>query len=120
MLATATLAGPAIKGWYFGFDYLNTVKPPNQWSKFFVSNWEKDHGGALPSFYNAADYITWRKGLGTTYVQADYDTWRSHFGQTAGSGSGVSAITAVPEPATLIMVIAGFFAISSCRCTTVS
>jgi branched-chain amino acid transport system substrate-binding protein len=54
----ATLAGPAIKGWYFGFDYLNTVKPPNQWSKFFVSMWEKDHGGELPSFYNAADYIT--------------------------------------------------------------
>lgn len=54
----AKLAGPAIKGWYFGFDYLNTVNPPSDWSKFFVTNWEKDNGGALPSFYNAADYIT--------------------------------------------------------------
>jgi hypothetical protein len=54
----AKLAGPAIKGWYFGFDYLNTVKPPNKWSQFFVTNWQKDHGGELPSFYNAADYIT--------------------------------------------------------------
>jgi ABC-type branched-subunit amino acid transport system substrate-binding protein len=54
----AQLAGPAIKGWYFGFDYLNTVNPPSEWSKFFVRNWEKDHGGTLPSFYNAADYIT--------------------------------------------------------------
>jgi ABC-type branched-subunit amino acid transport system substrate-binding protein len=54
----AKLAGPAIKDWYFGFDYLNTVNPPSDWSKFFVTNWEKDNGGALPSFYNAADYIT--------------------------------------------------------------
>lgn len=54
----AQLAGSAIKGWYFGFDYLNTVNPPSEWSKFFVKNWEKDHGGALPSFYNAGDYVT--------------------------------------------------------------
>jgi ABC-type branched-subunit amino acid transport system substrate-binding protein len=54
----AKLAGPAIKDWYFGFDYLNTVNPPSDWSKFFVTNWEKDNGGALPSFYNAADYVT--------------------------------------------------------------
>jgi branched-chain amino acid transport system substrate-binding protein len=54
----AQLAGPAIKGWYFGFDYLNTVNPPSEWSKFFVSNWEKDNGGHVPSFYNAGDYIT--------------------------------------------------------------
>jgi branched-chain amino acid transport system substrate-binding protein len=54
----ASLAGPAIKGWYFGFDYLNTVNPPSQWSKFFVNSWEKDNGGQLPSFYNAGDYIT--------------------------------------------------------------
>jgi len=56
--ALAKLAGPAIKGWYFGFDYLNTVNPPSDWSKFFVQNWEKDNGGQLPSFYNAADYVT--------------------------------------------------------------
>jgi hypothetical protein len=54
----AKLAGPAIKDWYFGFDYLNTVNPPSDWSKFFVTNWEKDNGGELPSFYNAADYVT--------------------------------------------------------------
>jgi branched-chain amino acid transport system substrate-binding protein len=56
--ALATLGGSALKGWYFGFDYLNTVKPPNPWSKFFVSQWQKDHGGATPDFYNAGDYIT--------------------------------------------------------------
>ena len=36
---------------------------------------------------DAADYVVWRKGLGTTYTQKDYDTWRAHFGQTAGIGS---------------------------------
>jgi branched-chain amino acid transport system substrate-binding protein len=54
----AKLAGPALKDWYFGFDYLNTVDPPSDWTKFFVENWKKDHNGVLPSFYNAADYIT--------------------------------------------------------------
>ncbi|MCW3066267.1 MAG: amino acid transporter substrate-binding protein [Solirubrobacterales bacterium] len=54
----AKLAGPAVKDWYFGFDYLNTQDPPSDWSKFFVTNWAKDNGGGLPSYYNAADYIT--------------------------------------------------------------
>ena len=37
----------------------------------------------LPGDYNhngivdAADYVVWRKGLGTTYTQADYDVWRA-------------------------------------------
>ena len=54
---------------------------------------------------DAADYVVWRKGLGTTYTQADYDVWRAHFGQTAGSGSGASAIAAVPEPTTLVLLM---------------
>jgi autotransporter-associated beta strand protein len=49
---------------------------------------------------DGADYIVWRKGLGTVYSQADYDTWRAHFGEVAGSGSGVGLGAAVPEPAT--------------------
>jgi len=52
---------------------------------------------------DAADYVVWRKGLGTFYTQSDYNVWRTHFGQTAGSGA--SANTAVPEPATLVMLI---------------
>ena len=35
---------------------------------------------------NAADYVVWRKGLGTAYTPNDYNVWRAHFGQTAGSG----------------------------------
>jgi hypothetical protein len=54
----AKIAGSAYKGWLMGFDYLNSNNPPNDWSKFFVKNWAKDHGGQVANFYNAGDYIT--------------------------------------------------------------
>ncbi len=59
---------------------------------------------------NAADYVVWRKGLGTTYTQTDYDAWRAHFGQTAGSGAGNNGFSsvAIPEPATLTLFVLGF------------
>ena len=44
----------------------------------------------LPGDYNrdgvvdAADYVVWRKGMGTTYTQGDYDVWRAHFGASLG------------------------------------
>jgi hypothetical protein len=60
-----------------------------------------NHDGAV----NAADYVLWRKGLGTPYTQFDYNVWRSHFGQTTGSGSGATASAAVPEPSTLVLLI---------------
>ncbi len=65
----------------------------------------------LPGDYNqngivdAADYVVWRKGLGTLYTQNDYDVWRVHFGQTAGSGVGASANAAAPEPANLELLV---------------
>ena len=54
---------------------------------------------------DAADYVVWRQGLGVTYMPNDYEVWRPHFGQTAGSSSGASANAAVPEPATLVLMI---------------
>lgn len=54
----AKLGGAALKGWYFGVDYLNNVNPPNQWAKFFLDNWKKDHGGQPPNYYSANDYCT--------------------------------------------------------------
>ena len=53
---------------------------------------------------DAADYVVWRKGLGTAYTQADYNVWRTHFGQPPGSGSSASANTSVPEPATFVLL----------------
>ena len=40
-----------------------------------------------------------------TIDPGDYDVWRAHFGQTAGSGSGDSTNAAIPEPATLMLLI---------------
>src|SRR3954469_10319184 len=54
---------------------------------------------------DAADYVTWRKGLGTAYTQSNYDSWRAHIGQFAGSGSGASFTSSVPEPQSLLMLL---------------
>jgi hypothetical protein len=47
---------------------------------------------------DAADYVVWRKGLGTNYSEADYDQWRGHFGETAGSGA-IAPLSRVPASA---------------------
>jgi autotransporter-associated beta strand protein len=60
---------------------------------------------------DAADYVSWRKGLGTIYSQSDYNAWRSNFGQTAGSGSEASTNAAVPEPASALLLLVGILAI---------
>ncbi len=69
-------------------------------------------------FIDAADYVVWRQTLGQTggglaadgngdnmVDQTDYAVWRSQFGQTSGSGSGAIANAAVPEPATLVLLM---------------
>jgi hypothetical protein len=63
---------------------------------------------AIPGDFNhdgsvdAADYVIWRKTDGTA---AGYNAWRTHFGQPPGSGAAADANAAVPEPATLVMLI---------------
>jgi T5SS/PEP-CTERM-associated repeat protein len=78
----------------------------------------------LPGDYNhnnvvdAADYVLWRKTLGQSGAalaadgngnnmidSGDYNIWRAHFGQPPGSGSGTLANGAVPEPATLLLLL---------------
>ena len=72
---------------------------------------------------DAADYTVWRDHLGQSVTlpndttpgsvtQADYDVWRSNFGNQSGSGSGASA--AVPEPASLWMLLVGILTLC-CR-----
>lgn len=69
-----------------------------------------ESASTLPGDYNkndvvdAADYVVWRNGLGTTYTQNDYVTWRTHFGQTAG-GASASVSVAVLEPASISMLL---------------
>jgi hypothetical protein len=61
---------------------------------------------------NAADYVVWRKGLGTTYTQSDFIDWKMHFGETAGVGGG----SAVPEPATILFVAVAAVWLMGRRC----
>ncbi|MEX2307355.1 MAG: PHB depolymerase family esterase [Pirellulales bacterium] len=69
---------------------------------------------------DAADYVVWRKGLGTIYTQGHFNVWRANFGQTAGGGSGLVAEGTVPEPATLAMITLGMLAMFTCRCAAAS
>jgi fibronectin-binding autotransporter adhesin len=66
---------------------------------------------------DAADYVLWRKRLGTdtqldnevpgvtegSVTPDDYDAWRNRFGNTAGGGAGALA-GQVPEPATIALL----------------
>jgi hypothetical protein len=62
---------------------------------------------------DAADFIVWRKTVGTTILAADgdfdgdvdgdyYNVWHTHFGDTPGSGSSNHAI---PEPLSLALLM---------------
>jgi hypothetical protein len=62
---------------------------------------------------DAADYVQWRNGGPlqndpTEGVQPeDYNVWRANFGRTAGGGAAAGTSltgTAVPEPATLLLL----------------
>jgi hypothetical protein len=65
----------------------------------------------LDGAVDAADYVVWRKGLGTTYAQNHYSVWRANFGASLGPGSGATLPSAaplsaaVPEPATWVQLI---------------
>jgi hypothetical protein len=65
-------------------------------------------GTAIPGDYNedgkvdTADYVVWRKN--NINGQQGYDDWRANYGRTSGSGS---ALSAVPEPATGLLVVLG-------------
>ena len=74
----------------------------------------------VPGDYNnngavdAADYVLWRGGgplanevdAPGTVNAADYAAWRARFGNTSASGSGFANATAVPEPASILLIAA--------------
>jgi hypothetical protein len=70
-----------------------------------------NHDGVV----DAADYATWRKNNGVIYTSSDYDLWRANFGQAVSSGAGANVNAAVPEPATLVMLISVTLAICARR-----
>jgi hypothetical protein len=75
----------------------------------------------IPGDYNqngvvdAADYVLWRDQLGssaalpnddTTGVgNDDYTRWRSNFGQSGSGGGAALSASAVPEPATIMLLL---------------
>ena len=80
---------------------------------------EGDYNGNR--FVDAADFTVWRDNLGLLDVAtpadgdgdgdgdvtlADYDFWQSRFGTGGGGGGGFSG-TAVPEPSSALLLIAG-------------
>jgi hypothetical protein len=87
------------------------------WSWIFLSEIVVDGSsvGGLDGDYNgdgsvdAADYVVWRKNDGTP---GGYDTWRMNFGSSSGSGAG-SAVTAVPEPASVLLLGLGFLMLAA-------
>ena len=66
---------------------------------------------------NAADYTVWRNTLGSTtnlaadgsgngtVDTADYNFWHARFGQTSGGGAVSSSTAAVPEPASIALIV---------------
>ena len=45
---------------------------------------------------DAADYVAWRNGLGTTYSPYDYELWRYHYGEMNGPTTAAPAAPAIP------------------------
>jgi probable HAF family extracellular repeat protein len=74
----------------------------------------------LPGDFNkngmvdSADYVVWRKGLGTTHIEEDYGVWQANFGKTAGSGAMLPSApplpAAVPEPSTMLICLIAMIA----------
>ena len=50
--------------------------------------------------YTGVDFLELQRGLGTLYTQADLDDWEANYGTSA-----VVAMTAVPEPSCLILLL---------------
>ena len=73
---------------------------------------------SLPGDFNndhkvdSADYVSWRNNDGTPQA---YNTWRANFGKTVGSGFGSGTQAAVPEPASLVLLVMGLLSICSKR-----
>ncbi len=107
-----------------GFKPGSILLTNNQGSGSSLSVLINPHAALLGDFdgngvVDAADYVVWRDGLGTTYMQSDYDTWRSQFGQTPGSlGAGIGSLDVttalVPEPSMVLLLVVGAAMIFAC------
>jgi hypothetical protein len=67
----------------------------------------------LDSVVDAADYVEWRKGLGTIYIPSQYFTWRTNFGRSSASGASAHPAATVPELTTWALFVLGIFGVSA-------
>jgi hypothetical protein len=83
----------------------------------FLNNFMRSGSAGIVGDYNddgtvdAADYVVWRKNLGTTntlpnddtpgsVLAVDYDRWKANFGRSSAGAASLSPV-ATPEPATI-------------------
>jgi hypothetical protein len=96
---------------------------------FYVGDGLRPADYNLDGYTDAGDYVTWRKGLGSTYTEADYDTWRTNYNiSNLGSGADSVALTltistatgagvsaSIPEPATSLLLAVSGLALAARR-----
>ncbi len=96
----------------FGLDADNVVDFDNFRIEFLPGqNGDYNDDGKV----DAADYVVWRKNVGTTNSlpndneiggtvgAAHYELWRSNFGSPSAAGAGSLLVAGVPEPTTLAL-----------------
>ncbi|QDS98175.1 autotransporter outer membrane beta-barrel domain-containing protein [Adhaeretor mobilis] len=64
---------------------------------------------------DGGDFLTWQRGLGTTYLASDLTKWQNNYGRVVGNS--LSSATTVPEPisASLLIISLGALGLSDRR-----
>ena len=105
-------------------DFFTTVNDPGDNDYQLISmtlagDYNSDH------MVDAADYVIWRKTLGSTtdldadgdgslvIDQADFQLWRGNFGDMLMPGGGAGF--GVPEPGTMLLMIVGLASLLAFR-----
>lgn len=88
-----------------------TAAPTGQREFFFDNLLVQNPQSVPPGDFNrngivdTADYVIWRRGLGTDYTIEQHSLWQANFGAKA-SGTAAST-TVVPEPLAMVSIILG-------------
>jgi hypothetical protein len=107
----------------FSYDYVAFRESPDY--DYVIDNFMVEIFGSnegLDGDYNgdgkvdAADYVVWRKDPASFGGDpGGYDTWRANFGAMLGAGSGASLAGTIPEPASLVLLLAGGWLVTATR-----
>jgi hypothetical protein len=90
----------------------------SQISRALASSYVRDYAPLAGDFnfddiVDAADYSTWRSGLGTKYDQSHYYLWRANYGQSLSGSAGSAGspgAAAAPEPGALALLLLAILA----------